>query len=342
MAWFKPKSQRPSNQPVSIIICAKNEADNLTKNLPAILSQSYSNFEVVLINDSSSDRTLKVMKAFQKKNDNIKIVDVKAVEAFWGNKKYALTLGIKAATHDHLLFTDADCKPSSNHWISSICSKFEQNKTLVIGYSPYDKIKGSFLNILIRFETFMTAMQYFSYAKIGQPYMAVGRNLAYKKSLFFEANGFINHIKIKSGDDDLFVNQMATKTNTAISLEKESFIYSSPKKSFKSWRIQKRRHISTAAFYKTKHKVMLALFYISQFLFLLLAISLLALAFKWEIVLTLCLLRFIVQYSVLYPATKTLEEKDLLWYLPIVEFFLIVFQFSIFIQNLISKPQHWK
>ena len=328
--------------PISVIICAKNEAENLKANLPAILSQNHPDFEIVLINDGSSDETLDVMRNFAKIYSSIKVVNVKPVEAFWGNKKYALTLGIKAASNKTLLFTDADCNPVSNNWINAMCSKISSEKDIVLGYSPYVKVKRSFLNLLIRFETFMTAVQYVSYAKIGSPYMGVGRNLAYKKSLFFEANGFINHIKIKSGDDDLFVNQMANKKNTSICLDGDSFMNSIPKQTFKSWLIQKRRHIGTASFYKQPQKIALGLYYLSQLFFWLLAIILLVSTFNWPIVLACVIFRFMLQYIVLFSAAKILHEKDLIYYLPMLESFLILFQFYIFIHNLFSKPQHWK
>jgi len=339
---FKQKKSSFKTHPISVIICAKNEARNLRETLPHILSQSYPNFEVVLINDNSTDGTLKVMEAFKKTHENIKIVNVKPVEKFWGNKKYALTLGIKAATHNTLLFTDADCKPISKYWISEMSAAFDAEKKLIIGYSPYQKIKGSFLNLVIRFETFMTAVQYFSYAQIGQPYMAVGRNLSYKKELFFEANGYIDHMNVRSGDDDLFVNQVATPKNMAICISKTSFIESIPKKTFTSWLLQKRRHVSTANHYKLKHKLLLGSFYCSQLLFWVLAIVLISNLFHWEIVLALFILRLSIQFMTLYTTGKKLNERDLIFYLPILEVFLISFQFFIFINNLISKPSHWK
>ena len=215
------KIQRNKQQydiPVSVIVCAKNEAENLEILIPELLQQSYKNFEIVLINDASSDETLDIMERFQKEHSNIKIVNVENNEAFWGNKKYALTLGIKAATHNYLLFTDADCKPVSKHWITEMSLHFSNEKKIIIGYGAYAKKKYSFLNILIRFETVMAAMQAFSYAKIGIPYTAVGRNLAYHKDEFYGVNGFVNHMKVRSGDDDLFIKDAATRKNTAICL----------------------------------------------------------------------------------------------------------------------------
>jgi len=341
-SFYNEQSQTPKNISVSVIICAKNEANNLKKFLPSVIEQDYHSFEIVLINDSSSDKTLEVMEAFKSGHDNIKIVDVKNIEAFWGNKKYALTLGIKAATHNFLLFTDADCRPVSKHWISEMSSHFTNSKSIVLGYGAYQKIKGSFLNMLVRFETLLTATQYFSYARIGQPYMAVGRNLAYRKELFFEARGFMDHIDIKSGDDDLFVNQIANTRNTAICFSKKSFTQSIPKTTLKAWIAQKRRHISTAKHYKFKHRVLLSIFYVSQLLFWVLAILLIWTLNYWIIVLALILIRFLAQFLSLGFASKKLNEPDLIPFLPFLELFLISSQFFIFIKNLISKPRCWK
>lgn len=341
-AFLKQNKSTLQNIPVSVIICAKNEAENLKNFLPSIISQDYSNFEIVLINDASSDHTLEIMKHFAEQNTNIKIVDVKNIEAFWGNKKYALTLGIKASKNEFLLFTDADCKPVSKDWIKEMSSHFNNDKTIVLGYGAYSKIKNSFLNKLIRFETLVTAVQYFSFAKTGIPYMGVGRNLAYTKKTFFNANGFINHIKVRSGDDDLFINQVATKSNTAICFSANSFTQSLPKTTFSDWIKQKRRHISTAKFYKLSHKILLALLYISQLLFWVLAPILLIALFKWQIVMGLILIKLILQYTMFGMSAKKLGEQDLIIMLPFLEVFLIITQLTIFMNNLISKPNHWK
>lgn len=338
----RAETRLKKNIPISIIVCAKNEGENLKKNLPLILQQEYSNFEVVLVNDSSSDETLDIMKFFESKHNNIKLVDVKSNETFWGNKKYALTLGIKASKHDFLVFTDADCAPNSNKWLANISGNFSNQKSIVLGYGAYSKKRFSFLNKLIRFETLMTALQYFSYANLGLPYMGVGRNMAYRKDLFFNNSGFNNHMSIKSGDDDLFINEVANQTNTSICFTEESFTISEPKKSFKAWILQKRRHISTAKFYKPKHKFLLGLFYISQLLFWVLGILLLLLGYQWQWVLGFIITRFIIQMLCFGFTAKKFGEVDLIILTPILELFLITTQLSIFIANLISKPKHWK
>ncbi|WP_199269918.1 glycosyltransferase [Algibacter sp. L1A34] len=341
-AFLKQKKPSSKNFAVSVIICAKNEAENLKTFIPSIINQDYPEFEIVLINDGSYDETLDVLENFAKKHNNIKIVDVKSIEAFWGNKKYALTLGIKASKHDYLLFTDADCEPVSKHWIKEMSAYFSNEKSIILGYGGYSKIKYSFLNKLIRFETVMTAVQYFSFAKLGMPYMGVGRNLAYTKNEFFKANGFIKHIKVRSGDDDLFINQVANSKNTAINFSNNSFTTSIPKSNFKAWYKQKRRHVSTAHLYKSKHKFLLGLFYLSNVLFWVLTITLLTIAYSWPIVLSLFLLRLSIQYLIIGFSSKKLKEIDILLLLPILEISLIISQFAIFINNLISKPNFWK
>ena len=244
------------NYPVSLIVCAKNEAENLKKHIPLWLQQDHPDFELILIDDASVDETLDVMESFQAKNQKIQIVKVKNNEAFWANKKYALTLGLKRAKNQRLLFTDADCKPASNQWLSTMTAQFSEKKQLVLGYGAYQKQSG-LLNRLIRFETLMTALQYFAYAQAKIPYMGVGRNLAYTAKLYYDNKGFMSHIKLPSGDDDLFVNEAATPTNTAICVSEKAFTYSIPKKTWKGWWIQKKRHITTSKFYKPIHKFLL-------------------------------------------------------------------------------------
>lgn len=326
--------------PISLLICAKNEAENLQTHIPLWLNQVYPDFEIILINDASHDDTLEVMESFAEKNPQIQIVDVANNEAFWASKKYALTLGIKRAKNERLVFTDADCRPASIHWLQKMTSNFSEQKQLILGYGAYNKSSG-LLNFLIRYETLLTALQYFSYAKAGIPYMGVGRNLAYSKKLYDDNNGFISHIKIPSGDDDLFVNEVATKQNTALCFDEDTFTFSNPKQSWKDWFLQKKRHTATAKYYKLKHKILLASFYISNLSFWILA--LLGLVFlDWKIAVALISFRFIFQFLIIGKAASKLKEKNLIPFIPLFELFLVLIQMSIFISNSASKPKRWK
>jgi len=328
--------------PVSVIICAKNEEENLTNFLPSILEQDYPNFEIIIINDASSDHTLDIIEDFQKLDPRIQIVNVQNNETFWANKKYALTLGIKKAKYKHLLFTDADCAPQSNKWIKEMSRNFQPGNTIVLGYGGYFQHTGSFLNKLIRFETLLTAIQYFSYAHLGSPYMGVGRNLAYTSKQFYDLKGFANHLHLRSGDDDLFVNEAATSNNTAICIHPDSFTRSVPKSNFSEWFRQKKRHVSVAGYYKSKHKILLSAFYIFRLSFWLLFTVLLILQIYPKIVLGILGLKLITEAFIYIKTAKKLNEKDVVWFFPLFDLFLIFLQLVIFISNLISKPKHWK
>jgi glycosyltransferase involved in cell wall biosynthesis len=341
-SFAKPQEIETKNIPISVIVCAKNEEENVAKYIPLLLEQNYQDFEIVLIDDASSDNTLDIFEEFEKNYSNVKLVKVKNNEAFWGNKKYALTLGIKAAQKEHLLFTDADCYPTSKDWITVMSAQFSNEKTIVLGYGGYEKTTNSLLNKIIRFETLLTAIQYFSWAKMGKPYMGVGRNLAYKKDEFFNVNGFIDHIQIRSGDDDLFINQAAHSGNTAISYTPESFTYSAPKNSFQDWFIQKRRHVATAKHYKSFDKMQLGLFFSSQLLFLVIPIILLAFQFQWILVLSLIGFRYLFTWITIGFGAGKLKEKDVMYWYPIIEIILIFTQINVFVTNIFSKPAHWK
>lgn len=340
-AFSKPSQNiLKENYPISLIICAKNEAENLQNHIPLWLNQDYPDFELILINDASIDDTLDVMQKFAEDHSQIQIVNVKSNEAFWGNKKYALTLGIKRAKNHRLVFSDADCYPSSKNWLSHMVGHFSDEKQIVLGYGAYEKRPG-FINKIIRFETLITAVQYFSYAQEGIPYMGVGRNLAYTSTLYYEKNGFINHIKIASGDDDLFVNEAATSKNTVICDNPESFTYSLPKQNRKQWLIQKRRHYSTSKYYKPWHKFLLGLYYLSNLLFWIFSVVILFTNF-WTIGLVIIFTRFLLQYIVIGKAAKKLKETNLLLLVPFYELFLILTQMSIFISNSEEKNSQWK
>ena len=341
-AFAKAQLVTPKRIPISVIVCAKNEEENVIKFIPLLAEQDYPDFEIVLIDDASSDDTLERFEEFERQYDKVRLVKVENNEAFWGNKKYALTLGIKAARKEYLLFTDADCYPTSKNWITAMSSQFTMQKTIVLGYGGYEKINNSFLNVMIRFETVLTAMQYFSWAKIGRPYMGVGRNLAYKKEVFFNVNGFINHIQVRSGDDDLFVNEAATTKNTAVAYNPESFTRSKPKTTYSQWLTQKRRHIATAKHYKKLDQLQLGTFYCSQLLFIVLPVILLSFQFQWVIVLSLIALRYLFTWIVVGFTAGKLKEKDLKYWFPIVELVLIITQINIFVANIFSKPVNWK
>ena len=340
LAFYKVvPSITKQEKPVSIIIAARNELDNLQQNLPAILEQDYPVFEVVVVNDCSWDESQALLETMLQQYKHLKVSQLIEQDKYPTGKKFALTIGIKAAMYDTLLFTDADCVPASNQWLRLMQNKFTPGKDIVLGFSPYIKY-GGFLNLYIRFETLMTAMFYFSMALMKNTFMGVGRNLAYNRELFFKNKGFASHNHIMSGDDDLFINQAATASNVAIELSPESFVYTDPKKDFAAFSRQKSRHLTTGKYYKCKHKMLLGLFYSSHLLFYSTLIAALILnPLLWPFMVGIYGLRLISQVIVYYNTAKKLKCTSVVWALPILDFVYLIYIFTFGTKGLFTRKR---
>ena len=328
---------------VSVIVCAKNEQDNLRDYLQALLTQDYPLYEVIVVDDGSEDDTRLLVERWQKRYTNLKLTFVPIGAHVMSTKKLAITLGAKAAQYDYLLLTDADCRPESTHWIQAMVHGFTEQVDVVLGAGMYF-VKPGLLNRMIQFDTVFSAMQYLGLAVCGHPYMGVGRNLAYSKRLFFAQNGFAGILEHRAGDDDLFVNRVATKQNTAVVCTRESLTWSVPKASFSDWLHQKRRHLSVAPAYKTGTKFRLTLEPFTRGLLYALAIALLVMA-SWEIqigVAAALLIRWLMQVLIINTAASRWGTTKVVLLLPIWEILLpIITLITLMIEPLRPKPKRW-
>lgn len=320
---------------VSIVICARNEAENLEKNLPRFLNQTYRSLEIVLVDDQSSDRSLEVMQIFQKTCSTFRIIIIRNSNKNYAGKKEALAKGISAANGKIVLLTDADCTPANEEWVSQMVKLLNGEVKIVLGYSPYSKEKG-FLNKFIRFETVYTAIQYLSFAMVGFPYMGVGRNLMYRKKLFDKTGGFDSHLKIASGDDDLFINAVADYNNTAVALSPKSFVYSEPSKNWEKYYTQKARHHTTGSYYKWPDKIRLGLLSGSHLMHYMGGIVLLYINSSTIFVFLLFVLRISVVWYLYRGILNRLEDNSLLKWVPLLDACLVPY-FMIFTPSLLIK-----
>lgn len=345
VAFRKHPSQSGQPPGVSVIVCAHDEEQNIRKLVPKLLSQQYKEFEVIVVEDRSNDETYDYLLEETRHRDRLKMVRVQQKPDHINGKKYALTLGIKAARYDWVLLTDADCMPDSPSWISAMAACMSvEGKEIVIGYSPY-RAYPTYLNAFIRFESLVTAIQFLGWALQGKPYMGVGRNLAYSKSLFMKKKGFNRHLSVTGGDDDLFVNDHATRTNTAVCLDKEGLVWSEPKKSWKQFLHQKVRHLAAGKFYRFKDRVRVGVFattwMLSWFLLLPLAIyygqspegyGLMAAMFLRELILMICLGR----------ASRMLGDRQSVWKIPLLDFNYAIYYLGTGLVALVTKRVRWK
>lgn len=324
------------NHPISVIICAKNEAANLARFLPGALVQKYeATHEVIVVNDNSTDESKYIIDAYQKEFGQLQVIELKQGARFIPGKKFPLSMGIKSSKYEIVLLTDADCVPASEFWIDKMQSRFQNEIEIVIGYSPFRKKKG-LLNKLIRWEGFLSAVQYLSYARAGLAYMGVGRNLSYKKSLFFKQKGFSAFNHLPGGDDDLFINKVATPTNVAISVDPDTFTLTIPATTWKEWKKQKVRHYSTSKYYKPIHKFYLGLYALSAFLFYPLVI-LSAFYVDWLVVLSIFFFKSAIQYFILGKCAKRLQETDLTPWIMAFDIWMF-FYYLVFAGAIFKKP----
>lgn len=344
LAGFRRKAHATglTTPPVSVIVCAHDEEANLRELLPQLLRQDYPNFEVIVVEDRSNDHTYDFLLQFCQEHPKVKMVRVNYLPEHITGKKFALTLGVKAARHDWVLLTDADCRPASDQWIRCMASSMEGQRQIVLGYSPYMVSKG-YLNVFIRFESLITSIQFIGWALLGKPYMGTGRNLAYQKSLFLNNKGFNKHLSVTGGDDDLFVNQHANASNVAVSIGEQSMIWSVPKETWKSFLHQKLRHLAVGKRYRFFDKLRLGVFSITWILTWLLVLplsvqSFSSMSFMW----TGLIVRELMLMLLIHRASRKLGDAFEAWKTPFLDFNYAIYYLGTGLVALVSKRIRWK
>ena len=351
LAFYKKQDKICSYEPVSVIVCARDAYEYLLDIIPVLLKQDYPEYEIVLVNDCSQDQTEEYLKDLARNNPKINLVNLTQNLNFFQGKKFPLSMGIKSAKYDLLLLTDADCVPSTDQWIKEMVKTYDKNTEIVVAYGPYFKRKG-LLNKLIRFDTLYIAMQYLSLALAKKPYMGVGRNLSYRKSTFMKNKGFTSHYNIPSGDDDLFISQVANKTNTNVYIDSVNRVESEPKRSWATWIRQKKRHYSTGLKYKPQTNRTLGLLLGSRLAYYptLVALFFLPHAFNislgeiyyFVIIGIFALIHYITQFIIYHKSAKQLGEKHLgLAFTPLYDCFFMIFTTILGIWSTFFKPKGW-
>jgi glycosyltransferase involved in cell wall biosynthesis len=340
-AKYRRERNSKKLEPVSVIICARNEALNLKSFLPSILEQEYHDFEVVVVNDCSDDESEDVLEKYSREYDNLRVTTIHKESSMTHSKKMALFIGIKAAKNDLLLLTDADCQPVSKNWIASFASSFKKETDFVLGYGGYLRKKG-LLNKYIRYDAMFIAMQYTGMAMAGLPYMGVGRNLSYRKNVFLENKGFGSHLNLQSGDDDLFVNMLAKKDNTYVNLASESFTRSIPSRTWKEYRQQKTRHMSTASHYHGQSKLMLVAEPVSRILFYALLPVLILITNLYLPLGILAAIVILTKTIILALVQKNLNEKDLLVFSPLFDIISPFLNVSFLLNVVFKRHQYYE
>ena len=336
----------PDAEPVSIVVCARNELDNLRRLLPLLLQQDYpAAFEIVLIDDRSHDDTyLYAQQLAQYYPEKIRLVTVSRTPDSFAPKKYALTLGIKATRYARLLFTDADCIPATNQWLRLMQRGFAQKDEadLVLGFSAYAEAPG-FLNQLIRYETLLTAAQYLSFAWRGWPYMGVGRNLAYTRACFTATKGFASHIRQLSGDDDLLVQDAVRhRQRVTVVADSSAHTLSEPAATWAAWWRQKRRHLSAGRAYRLADRLRVGTFVLANMLFYLATVVLVFSPNNWVPLAVVWVLRTLFVSAVYARLSQRLGQPVIVGLLPVLDAVYFFQYLALGISLFLNRTLRWK
>ncbi len=347
LGWYLNVEKLPSEEPdaavigTSIIVCARNEYQNLKTLLPLLFQQQHPRFEVVVADDSSSDGTRSFLRAQQQIHPQLTIVPIDERPPGMQPKKYALQSAIEAARHDRLVLTDADCRPASAHWLTLMSGQLNDGIQVVLGYSPYLSEPG-WLNRFIAYETLHTGLLYIGCALAGRPYMGVGRNLAYRKTFFEQGQRFQQHRTVVGGDDDLWVNQHADRANTKVVLDPEALVYSVPKTSLSGYFHQKTRHLHASQHYTRGDKIWLGTLSISTIAVWMAGILLLIFCDNWQAIVGLFLLRWLILAAGLHVAGRRLHDPINLGLLPILDFLHVIYYIVIGTRAFATTNIPWK
>ena len=331
-------SQTEALPPVSVVIAAKNEEYHLKDKLVFFLEQDYPEFEVIVVNDASTDECEYVLKAFSKLYPCLKVVNiVENVNKFRG-RKFPISLGIKSAKYDHIVLAGADCVPSGFEWLKNLARNFSEKKEVVLCFCTYTKQKGLF-KFLLQYDNLTTAMNYMGLALSGHPYRGDGRNIAFKKDLFFKVGGFTKHYNLPLGEDDIFIRNVSTATNTTVSLTPESFLSSDAKHTYKEWKRQKIDRLSTYKYYKPSIKFLLSIPNITTLLFYAFVITLLLLSLPFEYVILAIVIKFVLQILIYFKSCKRLGIKRVFIFAPLIELYFLLLNAELRLLSLFRKKK---
>lgn len=237
------------HKPVSVIVYARGDADDLRRNLPPILNQDYPEFEVIVVNDGSDADCEDVLKLFSNEYKHLYYTYVPVDTQYLSHKKLALTMGIKAAKHEILLFTEIDSQPLTPKWIETMTTRYTPQTAICLGFCTYPHSKG-FLHKLIAYDNLINGLQYLSSALAGHPFTGNGRNLSYRRELFFAQKGYSKSLNLHAGSDDLFINNVANQTNTQVEFCPDSIIEMGEMEDFSIWREIKVSRAVTQHYFK--------------------------------------------------------------------------------------------
>uniref|UniRef100_UPI004047CF7B glycosyltransferase n=1 Tax=Algoriphagus sp. TaxID=1872435 RepID=UPI004047CF7B len=298
---------------VTILVTARNKFKLLKVLIPKLFEQDYAKFEVLIVNDQSTDRTKRLLEDLMAHYPKLRSVTITYTPKHVTAKKFALTLGIKVAKNDVILFTEADCIPQSNQWLRKMTAPIrEEGKTFAIGFAGVQK-EGNSLNSWIQFETILRALFTFSFGLWKSPFTGTGKNLSYRKSFFMDKKGFRGFWNTEGGEDSLWINTHATGANSKVVINPEAIAVANPAATWKEYIIQEKQLLHSEKFFKVEDKRKMGSYGISHALYWIGGLGLLiyfGIDLQWEhflIVLSSMCMRSLLLLLLFHAASKNIQ-----------------------------------
>lgn len=300
--------------PVSVVIVVRDDAALAVQNLPQLLDQQYSSFEIVIVNDRSRDEnSLQAIREYKDRYPNIKLVDLSTAVSTSRGKKMAISMGVKCATYDHILLTAPNCKPSSRQWLSKMAQNFQFQQKIVLGYNTFEKKKGLYSHFLL-YDNLVGAVQYFAHALMHSTYRGDLNNLAFVRPLFYKQNGFIAYNHLLYGEEDIFVHRASTPNNVAVEYDPDAATLQQHTPSYGYWRLHKVSLYFTRKYNSMRNRLLLSGYELTNLLFYaLLALSIVAALHQptaLYITAGIAVLRIASLYVVMGISAARLQEKQ--------------------------------
>ncbi|MBR6904753.1 MAG: glycosyltransferase [Bacteroidales bacterium] len=302
--------------PVSVVIVVRDDAALAVQNLPLLLEQQYSSYEIVIVNDRSRDEhSLQAIREYKDRFPNIKLVDLSTAVSTSRGKKMAISMGVKCATYDHILLTSPDCKPASRLWLSKMAQNFQFQQRIVLGYNTFEKKKGIYSHFL-HFDNLISAVQYFAHALMHSTYRGDLNNVAFVRPLFYKQNGFIAYNHLLYGEEDIFIHRASTPNNVAVEFDPDAVTLQQHSPSYGYWRLHKVSLFFTRKFNSLKNRILLSGYELTNLLFY--GILALAIVISMHqplalyIAIGIAVLRIASLYVVMGIAAKKLHETQII------------------------------
>lgn len=226
-----------SSEGISVITVGRNAIDDLRSLIPSVIAQKYPRFELIVVDDRSFDNTAVFLKSIQRNYPSVlKVVTIPEDTTYpWPGKKFAITMGVKAAQYERIVLLDTSALPLSENWLSDVASAFgRKGADMVLGYNFYKKGQRA-VSSFFAASSFLFSSDAMAWARIGLPFKGEGSNFGFTRTMFFSGSGYMNNMRIPAGEADFLLGDYSGGTNVSVMVSRHSFVQCGSVDTMRQW-----------------------------------------------------------------------------------------------------------